>query len=274
MLQQLLQFFKDHPEAGPVGLGGLVGVLVTLLGGRLVPYLWVQAGRGLGWLLGKLSSRYQLRQFEKLYLDWVITTHQDLKLAGVVLNEDAAKRPRLEQVFVSLNMAEEPTHGATQEDVEFLSERILAIQRPTLDRPDISERLRAYLGSLDEPRLKELRSALSQRPETTETEEQVRGLLAASMSRPTDALGESRDGGDHLQKILKEYTQIAILGGPGSGKTSLLQYVALAFARDRCGDPKLQQRGVWRRRLGVRFWRLPLLYLWVPLLLFWSNRPP
>ena len=76
-------YLKDNPAVGP-----LIGVVLTLTGVYLVPYVWRNVGRAIAWLLGKLSGRYQHREFEKQYLDWLVTSLQDLKLAGVVPSEN------------------------------------------------------------------------------------------------------------------------------------------------------------------------------------------
>jgi HEAT repeat protein len=250
MFKDLLDLLKEYPAAGPI-VGVIVGGVLTFF----IPYLWKSGGRAGAWVLGKLSGHYEHREFEKQYLDWVITSLQDLKLAGVVPNEEAAKRPRLEQVFVSLHVAEQPSQGATSEDVDFLAERILTVQATT-DEPDIAERLRAHLASLDEAERKKLRHALLQ-PASTDATELVREVLAASLSRSASP-HEPSDASDQLKKLLREHARIAILGAPGSGKTSLLQYIALAFARHRPGDSKLREPGLWRGRLGYQTWHMPL----------------
>jgi predicted NACHT family NTPase len=61
-----------------------------------------------------------------------------------------------------------------------------------------------------------------------------------------------------LRRILQSHQRFAILGIPGAGKTTLLQYIALAYARERAGDPKLRQRGILKKRLSTKKWYLPL----------------
>ena len=250
-MKQFFDLLKDYPAVGPI-----IGAVLTLIGVYLIPYLWRNAARAIAWLGGKLSGRYKRREFEKLYLDWLITSLQDLRLAGVVPSEDASKRPRLEQVFISLHVAEQSPEGPSREDIDFISERILAAQTVPLDRTDIAGRLRAHLASMDELTLREMRHALIRRP-SADNVDLMREVIADSLSR-SQTPRESSDPSEHLKKILREHMRIAILGVPGSGKSSLLQYVALAFARDRPGDAKLRQRGLWRTRLGFQSWRTPI----------------
>lgn len=61
-----------------------------------------------------------------------------------------------------------------------------------------------------------------------------------------------------LYRLLRDRDRIAILGAPGAGKSTLLQYIALAFAREKTGDPKLKRRGISRERLGRQNWKLPI----------------
>jgi hypothetical protein len=251
-VQELLDFVKANPTI----LSGVAGAAVTALAIYLIPYLWRKGSGALAWLLGKFSGRYEHREFEKRYLDWVVTSLQHLKLAGIVPSDDAAKRPRLEQVFISLHVVEQPPQGEAGDDIDFLRERILAIQTVAHERADLPERLRVYLASLDEVERKELRQTLIQRP-SAETADLVRDVVAASLSR-TPGPPEPKDDPDQLKRILQEHSRIVILGVPGCGKTSLLQFVALAFARDRPGDTKLRQRRRWRSQLGYSGWRTPL----------------
>jgi predicted NACHT family NTPase len=253
LLEPVANFFRTNPAFGAIA-AAVAGGLVTIIGTKLLPFLGGRARSATAWVLGRLSGRYEFRQFERQYLDWLITSLQDLRLAGVVISEDAAKRPRLEQVFVSVHLASSAPLGASREEIEFLTERILETQAGVADIPDLARGLRARLASLDQAALAELRAAVDRpRPER---EALFRAVLDASASSRSSA--EPADAPDQLRKMLGEHDRIAILGGPGSGKTSLLQYIGLAYARDRPGDKRLRNRRLWRSRLGSARWRLPI----------------
>jgi NACHT domain len=51
---------------------------------------------------------------------------------------------------------------------------------------------------------------------------------------------------------------IAILGKPGSGKSTLIQFLALTFGQAKAGERRLKRRGVLRRRLGTTGWLMPI----------------
>ena len=153
-----------------------------------------------------------------------------------------------------MHVAEQLAEGSSREDIDFIGERILAQTAP-LDGADITGRLRAHLASLDEAERTKLRQALIRQP-SADTADLVREVLAASSRAQTPP--EPSDASEQLRKILREHMRIGILGVPGCGKSSLLQYIALALARDRPGDAKLRQRGLWRTRLGFQNWRTPV----------------
>jgi len=51
---------------------------------------------------------------------------------------------------------------------------------------------------------------------------------------------------------------IAILGKPGSGKSTLVQFLALTFGQAKAGERRLRRRGVLRRRLETSAWLMPV----------------
>ena len=61
-----------------------------------------------------------------------------------------------------------------------------------------------------------------------------------------------------IGEILFKNDNIAILGKPGSGKSTISQFLALTFAQEKAGDYKLRRRGILRKRLGMNEWFLPI----------------
>ena len=59
--------------------------------------------------------------------------------------------------------------------------------------------------------------------------------------------------------ILKEFDRIAILGKPGAGKSTYVQFLTLVFAREKAGDRKLRKQNVVREKLGLNKWYFPIL---------------
>lgn len=52
---------------------------------------------------------------------------------------------------------------------------------------------------------------------------------------------------------------LAILGKPGSGKSTYFQFIALAFGREKAGDKQLRKSGFIKRSFGISEWYLPIL---------------
>lgn len=52
---------------------------------------------------------------------------------------------------------------------------------------------------------------------------------------------------------------IAILGKPGSGKSTLSQFIALTFAQEKASNSKLRKSGIVKRRFELTKWYLPIL---------------
>lgn len=51
-------------------------------------------------------------------------------------------------------------------------------------------------------------------------------------------------------KLLSSYNNIAILGKPGAGKSTYIQFIALTFAQEKAGDSRLRKKNVIRERFG------------------------
>lgn len=77
-----------------------------------------------------------------------------------------------------------------------------------------------------------------------------------TVSRRALAEGEFAD---RIRKLLNQYDNVAILGKPGAGKSTLVQFLALAFAQEKAGERKLRKRGIVGEKLGLDTWYLPIL---------------
>ena len=90
-------------------------------------------------------------------------------------------------------------------------------------------------------------------------------LMAASAStivliltaRHLDAAPIPAADTQELGRLL-HFDNIAILGKPGSGKSTLVQFLALTFGQARAGERRLKRRGVLRRRLRSPSWLMPV----------------
>src|SRR5438270_3704361 len=100
-LEALLEQYKENKLV--IGLAGIIlGAILT----KLLPALWSLLHTIATWIGRKIGGRFAYSDFEKNYLDWVVTEHRELKLTGIVTT-DEAKKPKLEQVFVSLQIAKQ-----------------------------------------------------------------------------------------------------------------------------------------------------------------------
>ncbi|MCB9418681.1 MAG: hypothetical protein H6667_02675 [Ardenticatenaceae bacterium] len=82
------------------------------------------------------------------------------------------------------------------------------------------------------------------------------GIFYWNESRSKDEFAEQ------IHRLLTRSNNIAILGKPGAGKSTFVQFLALTFAQEKAGEKKLKRRGVVRKRLGIRKWYIPI---WIPL---------
>jgi len=60
-------------------------------------------------------------------------------------------------------------------------------------------------------------------------------------------------------KLLDSSDCIAILGRPGSGKSTYAQFIALTFAQDKAGQARLRKHHIAKARFGCKKWYLPIL---------------
>ena len=80
-------------------------------------------------------------------------------------------------------------------------------------------------------------------------------VIAIASKRTTASI--SGEDTQELGRLLHS-DNIAILGKPGSGKSTLVQFLALTFGQAKAGERHLKRRGVLRRRLGTTSWLMPI----------------
>ena len=237
-------------------VGYLIVVALTALATKFFPFIWR--------IMCKISSKcarimgghFASREFERRYLDWVVTQNQELKLTGVVTH-DEAKKPQLEQVFVSLRM------GGKEEDI--LSTQEISWPSYFSEVEEVLTDRYPYFSSLDTDEIEEpifVHEYLRMRNDVIEivghTPDGSRPTLVRRAIGPGRFTYEVIDRRPQLHIILQKYDRLAILGGPGAGKTTFLQYIALAYGRERAGDRRLRRRKIMKQRLGSKRWRLPI----------------
>jgi hypothetical protein len=256
----------------------LVAGTVLLLAGvvlrDLLPYIWRLVVNLMTWIGKKLGGRLGYRHLEKNYLNWLVTELRELKLTGIV-SADTTKKPRLEQVFVSLRVGEQEGRFSAVEAAVALADEIKRRkgkihpfiirglkrdleQAPAAERKDAERILTAQLmryrsfGSWQ----RFVRRIFGRPTPVPISEERL--LQDFLESRHTDGNPSSEYAAILLHKVVRDQSRIAILGSPGAGKTTLLQYIGLAYARAHAGEKKLRTRHCHRKWLGATKWRLPV----------------
>jgi HEAT repeat protein/energy-coupling factor transporter ATP-binding protein EcfA2 len=271
-IETLLEQYKDNKLV--IGLAGVIlGAILT----KFLPALWSALRTTVTWFGRKIGGRFAYSDFERNYLDWTVTEHRELKLTGIVTT-DEAKKPKLEQVFVSLQIAKQrmadsvldteigdlnlqgtiPTWGQLREILNLQA----GLAKDRSEKKSIKTLIRNTIEFTIKSKITHLKALYNKVAHNlkvpvqfvVENNEAKRlKWIKTNKNAFHDSIGDFQ-----LRNILKNQRRIAILGAPGSGKTTLLQYIALAHARERAADPKLHERGVLRKRLGIKKWRLPI----------------
>lgn len=112
-METLKNLYEQHKEIFLVIAGGMVAAVLQ----KLIPYLWHLLGKSIIELKRISGGRYAESSFEKLYLDWAVTELRELKLAGITSYDDA-KKPQIEQVFVSLQIGQHQGAGRSKLIIE------------------------------------------------------------------------------------------------------------------------------------------------------------
>ena len=247
----------------------LLGVLLR----EVLPYFFRHAVRFLLWLGKHAGGRLGYYHFQRRYLDWVVTELSELKLAGIV-SVDSAKKPKLDQVFVSLRVGEEEGRLSAIEAARAVVEElqrtkgkldrsvIRALKRD-IDQAAPNERKDAeaiiidYLVHRDRAKLAALLLRQFKKGDLPAPSEETI-LQDFLQARHSSSQPSAEYAAILLRKILRDYQRLAILGSPGAGKTTLLQYIGLAYAKSRAGEKTLRCRNSHVAMLGATSWKLPI----------------
>jgi energy-coupling factor transporter ATP-binding protein EcfA2 len=240
-----------------LGAGGIITLILT----KVLPFLWKSFAWLMTWIGAKLGGRFSHQAFQKRYLDWMVTEWRELKLTGIVSHDDN-KKPRLEQVFLSLqldsqrddsNEAREAT--AAQSAIKSCNDlfEILYFKKRHEKSPAKKQQLKVLLSNVKSLQ-KALKSDVPKGMESTVAEER---LIQEFIQRNGDEFDNSV-ANLNLRRTLNTQAHIAILGVPGAGKSTLLQHIALTLAKEHAGDPKLRKRET-AKLLGYSEWKVPIL---------------
>ena len=82
-------------------------------------------------------------------------------------------------------------------------------------------------------------------------------LYAKYLGKRRETHDDYTSTAEEISKILSK-EHVAILGKPGSGKSTYLQFIALTFAQEKAGDKILRNRGITKKRFGITKWYLPI----------------
>jgi hypothetical protein len=169
-----LRAWLETASKNPVWVG-LAGVILGAFLNKFLPFLWSNLLNIITWLLGRFGGRLAHRHLEKRLMNWMVTQMRELKLTGIISSDDA-KKPTLEQVFVSLRLAERHAQDAEADDLdEFLSKCSL----PGTESPHQVERLMALLPrlqTLDADDLNTLEKLLREKMHSHDYRELLKGL--------------------------------------------------------------------------------------------------
>jgi len=84
-------------------------------------------------------------------------------------------------------------------------------------------------------------------------------IFATGRWAMSHARGSRGQFATQMRQMLDQYDRIAILGKPGAGKSTLVQFLALTFARKKAGDRQLRRHNIVRAKLGLNTWYFPML---------------
>ncbi|MGF6936861.1 hypothetical protein OKW41_006023 [Paraburkholderia sp. UCT70] len=238
----------------------LVGVFAGAVLTKLIPFTGKMLWELLGLIGRRLGGRLAYIGLQRKYLDWMVTEHRELRLPGIV-SAEATKKPKLEQVFVSLFVVEaQRTWSVKRSEDERLDFAKDATWKELGDLLRLHRAGKRSVFDLDSV-LVHFRIAKERMfgpPSSNERESEA----LRELSRKTAWLEKHDDisleilSRIKLGRLLRLHKRIAILGAPGAGKTTLLQYLALDYARQRAGDKMLRSHGT--TRLGSGEWKLPI----------------
>lgn len=93
----VLKFYQEHENMAMVLLGSIGTFIVTKIG----PWFFDLLGTIINWIRRKIGGRQAYKAMQTNYLNWVVLQNEDLNLTGIV---GSGEKPKLEQVFISLNV--------------------------------------------------------------------------------------------------------------------------------------------------------------------------
>jgi energy-coupling factor transporter ATP-binding protein EcfA2 len=259
--------FKALPQ-NPV-LTAVIGAIAGALLTKLFPAIWAGLKKLLLRCMSGAGGQLALRSFEKRYLNWMVIEHRDLRLTGIVTAEEA-KRPLLEQVFISLSLSSSRTSIA-QETGPYIPSSVFSV-REFRRLVKLESKL---LRTQDKGRVMRVPFFHRALRELSALEPIAKAIISLNTSGWIGSKGELRThledwysrwnyairhAIDHsqLRYILQENQRVAILGGPGAGKSTLLQYIALILAQHRVGDKKLKDGTRKFKESAFDHWRVPI----------------
>jgi len=270
-MKDLLLKILDRYQSNKIVLIIISAVLGAILT-KTIPAIWSGLRKATAWIGKVIGGRFAFKSFRAHYLEWLIAEYSELKLTGIVTSDDA-KKPRLEQVFISLQVAR--NQGTDESSIENLAsamslpswsecQEILVFQRKDLRGAERRKgdqllkdlrkaRLRNVIAMLNSSIRLFYRRKIDGIISSDRDREERRRWLIEYLETFPDSIADLQ-----LRLILSQEKRIAILGVPGAGKTTLLQYLAITYARERVMDAKLRAPGILNRRLGNVQWRLPI----------------
>ena len=273
-------------------------ILYIIIGGlikdhfpKIIRLLW----RGIKFVFFKVTGdRFRSLEFQKEYLNWVIRDLRGLKLTGIISN-DETKKPQLEQVFVTLKINENKESSTESQHIERVIEKVLKNYNEIPFWNDLFKQIELNIKNVELNNLNDFREILLEKLEKNFVHYKQNFLKRGfkiiknvfsiiifriqvvlfklhnqNISTTTQMKLEICDialnthffhkipENYKLSRIIRDNQKVAILGGPGAGKTTILQFLGLSYSREKAGDKKLRKSKILKRNFGLNTWFLPI----------------
>ena len=119
----LIDLYQNHEKLALTLLGIIGGALATKYGPAVFSFVVGLLGK----LWRRFGGRLAYNSIQGKYLNWVVLKNQDLNLTGIIGSE---QKPRLEQVFISLNVLEDqPMAEGTEGEQEQTDEQVTSLRK-------------------------------------------------------------------------------------------------------------------------------------------------